>query len=355
MQRLTPRLSATSRASCTRSVACASPSGCTMNSRWPRGGSPRRASTLVMPASQITASCSSSSLREAPTQVRWAIASISVSRLMRVTISSVRPREDPPAPQVTLTKEGPRGRSSSSVSKSAATPASFFGGKNSKEKTGSPRSAAKRSMSVILIYPDSPRRTPLRREIASGPSGSSAAAQHQVADAVDLSPLVEGVVPGEDGLDRMDLVRGGDGRANLLAAPVTLALVALGGVGERSLVHEHPDVPVRRDPAKVFLEPRLLDVGDPAQVGRSPGPHLEGVEHHHVDGPVIQGRIGGSVAPLEEPRVRSARIRDLVVADGGNDRSMREQVPLLLEPDAPERVLARARHHVPRVQRTLRA
>ena len=74
-----------------------------------------------------------------------------------------------------------------------------------------------------------------------------------------------------------------------------------------------------------------------------------------MDGPVVQGRIGGSVAPLEEPRVRSARIRDLVVADGGNDRSMREQVPLLLEPDAPERVLARARHHVPRVQRKLRA
>ena len=175
MQRLTPRLSATSRASWTRSVECASPSGCTMNSRWPRGGSPRSASTLVMPASQMTASCSSSSLREAPTQVRWAIASISVSRLMRVTISSVRPRDDPPAPQVTLTKEGPRGRSASSVSKSAATPASFFGGKNSKEKTGSPRSAAKRSMSVILICPDSPRRTPLRREIASGACGNGVA------------------------------------------------------------------------------------------------------------------------------------------------------------------------------------
>src|SRR5207253_9540235 len=321
MQRLTPRLSATSRASCTRSVACASPSGCTMNSRWPRGGSPRRASTLVMPASQITASCSSSSLREAPTQVRWAIASISVSRLMRVTISSVRPREDPPAPQVTLAKEGARGRSARSVSKSAATPASFLGGKNSKEKTGSPRSAAKRSMSVILICPDSPPRTLLRRGIASGACGngaascrnpprcgrdprrppppggernaarfrafgqregidhlprdvlhrsagvtsayvhrrvgergrrrldardrrvgllqrSSAAAQHEVADAVDLPPLVEGLVPGEDSLDRMDLVRAGDGGAHLLAASAALAL--LRRVGERSLVHEHP-------------------------------------------------------------------------------------------------------------------
>src|SRR5438132_496840 len=239
MQRLTPRLSATSRASWTRSVACASPSGCTMNSRWPRGGSPRSASTLVMPASQMTASCSSSSLRETPTQVRWAIASISVSRLMRVTISSVRPRDDPPAPQVTLTKEGPRGRSASNVSKSPATPASFFGGKNSKEKTGSPRSAAKRRVGLL--------------------QWSSAPAQHQVADAVDLPPLVEGVVAGEDGLDRMDLVRSRDGSANLLAASATL-LVVLRGVGERSLVHEHPDVPVRRDPAKVFLEPRLLDV-----------------------------------------------------------------------------------------------
>src|SRR5207245_3373842 len=60
-----------------------------------------------------------------------------------------------------------------SVSKSAATPASFFGVKNSKEKTGSPRSAAKRSMSVILICPDSPRRTPLRRDRKSTRLNSS--------------------------------------------------------------------------------------------------------------------------------------------------------------------------------------
>src|SRR6267143_1607258 len=68
MQSLTPRLSATSRASVTRSEACASPSGWVTNSRWPRGGSPRSASTLLIPASQMTPSCSSSSLREAPTQ-----------------------------------------------------------------------------------------------------------------------------------------------------------------------------------------------------------------------------------------------------------------------------------------------
>ncbi len=163
MQRFTPRFCATSRASFTRSEACASPSGWAMNSRCPRGGSPRSARTLVMPASQITASCSSSSLREAPTQVRCAIASISVSCLMRVTISSVRPRDEPPAPQVTLTKAGASGRSARSDSKSEATPASFLGGKNSKEKIGSPRSAAKRNMSVILIGSGSPSPRRCRR------------------------------------------------------------------------------------------------------------------------------------------------------------------------------------------------
>ena len=70
---------------------------------------------------------------------------------MRVTISRVRPRVDPPAPQVTLTKEGASGRRARRVSNREFTPESFFGGKNSKEKTGSPRSAANRSMSVILI------------------------------------------------------------------------------------------------------------------------------------------------------------------------------------------------------------
>src|SRR5947207_378270 len=69
----------------------------------------------------------------------------------------VRPREDPPAPQVTLTNEGPSGRRARSDSNSEATPASFLGGKNSNEKTGSPRSAAKRNMSVILIGAGSPR------------------------------------------------------------------------------------------------------------------------------------------------------------------------------------------------------
>ena len=160
-------------------------------------------------------------------------------------------------------------------------------------------------------------------------------------------------MPGEDSLDRMDLVRAGDGGAHLLAASAALAL--LRRVGERSLVHEHPDVPVRRDSPQILLEPRLLDVRDPARLRRRPRPHFERVEHDHVDGPVIQGCIRGSVAPLEEARVRGARVRDLVVAHGRDDRSMREQVALLLEPDAPERVLARARHHVPRVQRKLRA
>src|SRR6267143_1911938 len=66
-----------------------------------------------------------------------------------------------PARQVTLTYEGPSGRRARSDSNSEATPASFFGGKNSNEKTGSPRSAAKRIMSVILIGAGSPR-PPLR-------------------------------------------------------------------------------------------------------------------------------------------------------------------------------------------------
>ena len=92
-----------------------------------------------------------SSSRVVPTQVTCAIASISSSCLIRVTISSVRPRVDPPAPQVTLTKEGPSGLSARTASKRASTPASVFGGKNSNEKSGSPRSLAKRRRSSIRM------------------------------------------------------------------------------------------------------------------------------------------------------------------------------------------------------------
>jgi len=61
------------------------------------------------------------------------------SRWIRITSSTVFERVDPPAPIVTETKPGFSSFSSSIVRKSERKPASVFGGKNSKETTGSPR------------------------------------------------------------------------------------------------------------------------------------------------------------------------------------------------------------------------
>src|SRR3954471_12137395 len=151
MQSRLPRLADTSRASATSSLAYRSPSGGGVKLRSPRGGSPRKARMFSIPASRASSSASTSCARLTPEQVTWAIASISNSRLHASTASSVLPRVDPPAPQVTLTKVGASGRKSRTVSKRAWKPSSGFGGKNSNEKTGSPLSAANRRRSEISI------------------------------------------------------------------------------------------------------------------------------------------------------------------------------------------------------------
>ena len=51
-----------------------------------------------MPASRISSSVARSSGTVAPTQVKWAIASRPYSSLMRLTISIVFSRVEPPAP-----------------------------------------------------------------------------------------------------------------------------------------------------------------------------------------------------------------------------------------------------------------
>ncbi len=51
-----------------------------------------------IPAWRMSAMTSVSSSRVAPTQLRWAIASIPSSCLIHLVSSSVRPREVPPAP-----------------------------------------------------------------------------------------------------------------------------------------------------------------------------------------------------------------------------------------------------------------
>jgi len=74
------------------------PPGVAVHSVSPRGGSPRSASTLSMPASRISSRTPRSSSTVAPTQVKCAIASIPSSCLMRLTIAIVRSRVEPPAP-----------------------------------------------------------------------------------------------------------------------------------------------------------------------------------------------------------------------------------------------------------------
>ena len=67
------------------------------------------------------------------------MASMPCSRLTRVTMSIVFSRVLPPAPYVTDTKLGSSSRSLAIVRSRACSPASVLGGKNSNEKTGSPR------------------------------------------------------------------------------------------------------------------------------------------------------------------------------------------------------------------------
>ncbi len=68
-----------------------------------------------------------------PTQVRWAIGSIVVSRAIRRVIPTVRSRVPPPAPYVTETNVGCSGSSSRIERQSTASPSASAGGKNSNE------------------------------------------------------------------------------------------------------------------------------------------------------------------------------------------------------------------------------
>jgi hypothetical protein len=83
---------------CTRSVAWAKPPAVAVKAVSPLGGSPRSASTFRTSASASWSSTAASSSRVAPTHVRWAIASMPNSRLIRDTSSIVRARVLPPAP-----------------------------------------------------------------------------------------------------------------------------------------------------------------------------------------------------------------------------------------------------------------
>ena len=65
---------------------------------------------------------------------------------IRLTMSIVFERVDPPAPHVTETNAGSSERSSCSALKSCSYPSGVFGGKNSKEKTGSSLEAMISSM-----------------------------------------------------------------------------------------------------------------------------------------------------------------------------------------------------------------
>ena len=73
-----------------------------------------------------------------PTQVRWPIARIDVSRAIRPVIWTVVSRVEPPAPYVTETNVGSYGSRSLIACHSWAAPASSLGGMNSKEMERSP-------------------------------------------------------------------------------------------------------------------------------------------------------------------------------------------------------------------------
>src|SRR3954470_2025669 len=118
------------------SVEYDSPPGVAVHSACPRGGSPRSASTLSIPASRISSSTPRSSSTVAPTHVKCAIASIPSSCLIRLTIAMVRSRVEPPAPYVTDTNAGSSCLRTWAARHRFSSPSSVFGGKNSNEKTG---------------------------------------------------------------------------------------------------------------------------------------------------------------------------------------------------------------------------
>ncbi len=86
------------RMSSTSSREYSRPPSVLTHSSWPAGGSPRRASTLSIPASRIAPSVSRSSSTVEPTQVKCGIASMPYSSLIRDTISIVLWAVLPPAP-----------------------------------------------------------------------------------------------------------------------------------------------------------------------------------------------------------------------------------------------------------------
>ncbi len=75
-----------------------SPPGVGSNLPSPRGGSPRSASTLLIPASANRERIASTSSTVAPTTLRWAIVSIPNSCWIRVVTSTVPSRVEPAAP-----------------------------------------------------------------------------------------------------------------------------------------------------------------------------------------------------------------------------------------------------------------
>src|SRR4051812_42348390 len=133
------------------SVEYDSPPGVAVHSVCPRGGSPRSASTLSIPASRISSSTPRSSSTVAPTHVKCAIASIPSSCLIRLTIAMVRSRVEPPAPYVTDTKAGSSCFRTCAARHRFSSPSSVFGGKNSNEKTGR-RSSRISSIRILKGY-----------------------------------------------------------------------------------------------------------------------------------------------------------------------------------------------------------
>src|SRR4051794_1061042 len=104
----------------------------------PSGGSPRRASTLRMPACRYASRMPTSSARVCPTHVRCAIGSSEVSAAIRPVTRTVVSRVLPPAPYVTDTNVGRYGSSSLIARQSCSSPSASLGGKNSKENDRSP-------------------------------------------------------------------------------------------------------------------------------------------------------------------------------------------------------------------------
>ena len=121
------------RTNSTSSIACFSSPGASPSSL---GGSPPSARMFATSESRYRARISESWARVWAAHVRWAIALIDVSRLMRTTRSCVRSRVDPPAPYVTDTNDGCSGSSSRSACSSCASAAGVLGGKNSNDELG---------------------------------------------------------------------------------------------------------------------------------------------------------------------------------------------------------------------------